>query len=338
MTKFNGTLESNKELELGTFTGNYNFSFNFALKLDLDRLPNSALDSNKLYQIANIDSILKIYLKNYAGEVRLYFHLLASLEPETDLKHFPINAGEIMLVTVSKNNQVNWAYHIYYSNTNTDNLIKLANQPISNFIKGSKLILGGDKSQNILSFPGDIGPIHFSNIDTYEAIPDPKCAMTMFYRAQSTVLYRLFPLEVKGKSRIKNLMHLRNQPDSTLSSYVQTVTGANFTTVGDDIQGITLISMYTMIEHAPASNNGEYNGIDLEQFRETQVITVTFWFNIVNIAAYPLMGVSETYLRFDLYGKKFILSLTPVKADGNAYLVLNEETLNITLGPYLEVG
>lgn len=107
LTQFNGTIESNQKLKLEAFSRNFNFSLNFALKLELTRLQEGALDSNKLYQIANVNNILKIYIKNYAGQPTLYFHLLASLDPKVDLKHFPIQSEEVLLVTVMKNSQVN---------------------------------------------------------------------------------------------------------------------------------------------------------------------------------------------------------------------------------------
>lgn len=85
-----------------------------------------------------------------------------------------------MLVTVMRNQRVNWGFHIYYVHNNSDQRINLENRPESSFTVDSTLTIGGISEEEIKSFPGNIGPVHFSHLDTYE-IPDAKLHMSAFH-------------------------------------------------------------------------------------------------------------------------------------------------------------
>lgn len=73
-TPFNGQAESHTNIDLSEYTGNHNFTLNFLLKYQPTRYTPNVLEK---YYIADIDGILKIYMKHYAGVPKLYFQLLA---------------------------------------------------------------------------------------------------------------------------------------------------------------------------------------------------------------------------------------------------------------------
>ena len=275
--EYNATLEDHQVLDLSSLAGNYNFSLNFALRYIPARFPDPGANPMLRYNIADIDGILRVYLEFYAGEPRLNFFLLADLEPATNIKSFDLTSDSNILVTVMRNNRVNWGYHVYYIHNNTDFREDLTGKPESSFIQGSKLVIGGDQTKGRNSFPGNIGPLHFSNSDTFE-LPDPKLHMSAFHRAKFSILFRLVPYDITGETSFDNLAFLRAE-DKTLSSTVQLLDGSEFTPSGDLIFGNCFIDADNVLIHKPATANGKYNGLELEQFRESEVIT--FGINLI---------------------------------------------------------
>jgi hypothetical protein len=74
--KFNGTLESPTKIDLGIYTGNHNFTLNFLLRYEPSRY---TADPMKRYEILNIDNIVKMYMRLFAGVPKLYFELFAGI-------------------------------------------------------------------------------------------------------------------------------------------------------------------------------------------------------------------------------------------------------------------
>lgn len=65
--EYNATLEANQVIDLGTFKNNYNFTMNFLLSYIPARYPEEGAQAYETYQVAQIDNLLTIYLKYYAG-------------------------------------------------------------------------------------------------------------------------------------------------------------------------------------------------------------------------------------------------------------------------------
>jgi hypothetical protein len=83
-----------------------------------------------------------------------------------------------MHVSILRHNRIDWVVNFYY--TFNSSLISNVQKDLSptSFTKNSFLVLGGDKSQNELSFPGDIGPLIF--IEYVNMIEDQRIFMNIF--------------------------------------------------------------------------------------------------------------------------------------------------------------
>lgn len=260
--------------------------------------------------------------------------MLANTESSDTLTEFDVADSDNMLVTVMRNQRVNWGFHIYYVYNNSDKRVNFKGRPESSFTVNSTLTLGGIPTEKIKSFPGNIGPLHFSHLDTYE-LPDSKLHMSAFHQGQSLVIYKTIPIEFEGRSSKGNMYYIRQEDRSNVSS-IRMRDGNNFVTA--DVYpppGRINVPAGRVLDFIPAPSNNKYNGIPLERFRKSGVITFTVGLIFCHLAS---PSSFETLYRFDVYGKTFSVDISPVFPDGKNYVFLNRSTLNIPIRPLNPIG
>lgn len=104
--------------------------------------------------------------------------------------------------------------------------------------------------------------------------------------------------------------------------------GSNFVTEDYPPPGYIKLEPGKVMDFIPAPNNNKHNGIPLERFRKSEVITFTVGFVFSHLAS---PSSFETIFRFDVYGKTFAIDLSPEFPDGRNYIFLNKSTLNIPI-------
>lgn len=192
---FNGTLENNTIINLGNYSHNYNFTTNFILKYDST---NPNIKGGVKYQVLDIDRILRVYFQVFGGTPKLFFELLADYEENPPVQ-FDIPDDDRIYILIMRNNRVNWGYHLFYASNFSSYRYNIEDKPPTSFTKNSVLTIGGDPEEEILSFPGELGPFFISHVDIYEK-PDANAYISLFHSGKSIVNSRYIPNSIVGRT------------------------------------------------------------------------------------------------------------------------------------------
>lgn len=130
------------------------------------------------------------------------------------------------------------------------------------------------------------------------------------------------------------MFYIRQENKYNVSS-IRVRDGSNFVPVAFPPPGHVTLAAGKVLEFIPAKSNNKYNGISLERFKESGVITFTVGFIFSHLSSPTSF---ETLYRFDVYGKTFAIDISPSFPDGKNYVFLNRSTLNIPIRPLNDFG
>ena len=197
----------------------------------------------------------------------------------------------------------------YQAFLNSQKKIRIAEK--TSFTKNSFLIFGGEKDKDESSFPGDIGPMYLNEISFTTA--DPILSSNLFSSSTTALDFRLMPSDVTNKSVLKNLMQAR-APDDEASKFGPdpTVQFQVFSPYDDKEKKGTFIAIGQKLKTFPSQKTNKVTQIDLKEYKNTEAIIINIALEFYNDGAYMYPATAdpnykETFFRFDIYGKTFLL-------------------------------
>ena len=151
----------------------------------------------------------------------------------------------------------------------------------TSFTKNSFLSFGGNKDKQELSFPGDIGPMYFNQISAFSG--DPLFQSNNFSPGNSVFDVRLLPADITNKKKLKNLAQIRLPEDeATFFGPDPEINFVPFDPYNDPEKSGTLVAPGKRLKTIPSLKTGKSTQIDIQEFKNTGAIVVTFSTELYN--------------------------------------------------------